>query len=571
MNLLSHAVPRALLALALIACALPVGAQSTGDGAVATTEALPEQSLSPQVFYEFLLAEVAGARGQFNVAVPAYLDLARRTRDPRIARRATDIALFSRQIPAAAEAARIWSEADPASMDAKRVLAGVMMGAGSPRLDEAQAQLARILAQAGDRLPQTLLGLNRALAQVEDKAAVRTAIERVTEPYLNLPETHFARAQAALTAQDEVAARRELERALALRKDWEPAILFQAQLLHTSDPHAARVFLADYLTRHPDSVAGRVAHAKALAGEQDFAAALLEFRRLQTENPEDVDILNANAILALQAGQLEEADRLFRQLLVKGSRDGDGVRMYLGQIADQQKKYDQAIEWYRGVEGAERRSEAVVRMAQSMASAGRVDEARRQLRALTGDGASLVRYRLAEAQMLRDAERVEEAYRVVEEALRDAPDDGDLLYESAMLAERRGQLDTMEMRLKKLIALKPESPHAYNALGYALADRSLRLEEAESLIRKALALAPDDPFIIDSMGWVRFRRNDPNEAMAYLEKAYKLRADPEIAAHLGEVYWNVGRKDEARKLWAEALAASPDSAPLKAVIKRFPK
>lgn len=573
MNRQPIVVFRALLLVVLGLC-LPAGAQAQGgvaQSAEAGGQVLPalDQSLSAQVFYEFLLAEIAGARGQFGVAVPAYLDLARRTRDPRIARRATEMSLVARQLQAAAEAARIWSEADPNSADARRVLAGVLIGGGAPSLDEAQTHLARVLAEAGERLPQNLLGLNRAFAQIEDKVAVRNAIDRVTEPYLQLPEARFARAQAAAASRDADAAGRELEQALKLRPDWEPAVLFQAQLLHARDPAAGRRYLADFLARNPESQAARVAHARALATEKQFDAALVEFRRLLAERPDDPDLLSATALLALQAEQFDEADRLFRQLLAQGPRDADGVRLFLGQIADRRKRHDEAIEWYKAVDDEERRPEAQLRMAQSLAAIGKIDEARRQLRSLPGDAPAIARYRLAEAQILRDANRIGEAFDVVEQALRSQPDEPDLLYESAMLAERLGKLELMEVRLRKLIALKPDSSHAYNALGYALADRGLRLAEAETLIRKALELAPEDPFITDSMGWVLFRRNDPAGAASFLEKAYRLRADPEIAAHLGEVYWTMGRKDEARRLWGDALKAHPDNTVLKDVQKRL--
>lgn len=573
MTRLPQVVPRAFLLLALGAATIPAGAQvpaaapETEAGAVVNPR-LPGQELSPQVFYEYLLAEIAGARGEFGVAVPAYLDLARRTRDPRIARRATEMALFARQLPAALEAARIWAEADPDSPDAKRVLAGLLVSGGT-RLDEAQAHLARILAEAGERLPQTLLGLNRAFSQVQDKAAVRSVINRVTEPYLQLPESRFARAHAAYAAQDEDAARHELDQALTLRPDWEPAVLFQAQLLLSRSPGEARLFLADYLSRHPDSQLGRVAHARALAADRQFDAALAEFRRLLEERPDDPELLNATALLAIQADQLDEADRLFRQLLDRSPRDADAVRLSLGQLAERRKRYDEAIEFYRAVTDEARKPEAQLRIAQSLAAAGRIDEARKHLRALPGDPTAVARHRLAEAQILSDANRTGEAFEVVEQALRAQPDDPDLLYESAMLAERLERLGVMESRLRKLIALKPDSSQAYNALGYALADRGQRLPEAEALIRKALALAPDDPFITDSMGWVLFRRGDSSGAATHLEKAYRLRRDPEIAAHLGEVYWRLGRKDEARQLWAESLKSNPDNKVLKAVVKRL--
>ncbi|MBL8438647.1 MAG: tetratricopeptide repeat protein [Zoogloeaceae bacterium] len=546
-------------------------ASAAGPGTPAeSVRRLPGQELTAQIFYEFLLAEVAGARGQFQVAIPAYLDLSRRTRDPRIARRATEMALYARQFGAAGEAARIWSDVDPDSADARKVLAGLLIGRAAPRLEEAQAHLARVLAQSGESLPQNLLGLNRAFGEVQDKAAVRTAIERVTEPYLQLPEAHFARAQAAYGAGDSAAALAELDLADARRGDWELAVLLRAQILQTEDPAQASKTMAAYIARHPDSLAGRVAYARALAGERRLDEAYQEFKRLLADRPDEPDLLNAAGVLALELDKYDEADELLRRLLARGPRDIDGVRLLLGQIADQKKQFAEAVDWYAAVEGETRRPEARLRMAHSLAAAGRIDEARNILQSLPQDAPDAqARIRLAEAQILRDAGKVAEAFEVVEAALRGQPDNTDLLYEAAMLAERQNHLEVMEFRLRKLIALKPDSAHAYNALGYALADRGLRLEEAEALIRKALELSPDDPFITDSLGWVRFRRGDATGAAQVLETAYRLRADPEIAAHLGEVYWSLGRQEDARRTWNQALQAHPDNSVIKAAMKRL--
>ncbi|MDY0013746.1 MAG: tetratricopeptide repeat protein [Rhodocyclaceae bacterium] len=565
MNRLVRAVPVALIALAL---SVSVGAQPPSeDGAAAQPL---EQPLTGKLLYEFLLAEVAGARGRLDIAVGAYLDMARQTRDARIARRATELALASRQLPAATEAAQIWSEVDPASPEAKRILAGLLMGSQG-RLEEAQTQLARALAQAGDHLPQALLGLNRALAQVEDKGAARSAIDRLTTPYLSLPEARFARAHAAFAARDALACAGELDQALALRADWEPAVLLKAQVLQLSESGAAITLLKEYLSRHPESTAGRQAYGRLLAGGQRYSEALEQFEQALATDPDDVDLLYGAGVLAQQVGRLEEAERYLRKVLERKPADLDVVRLQLGRLAEQRKRLDEALTWYQAVEGQPRRDEARLRMAQALAEAGRIDEARRHLQAQPGEGVDRARWRLAEAQLLRDAQRLDEAAAVVEAALRQFPDNPDLLYESAMLAERRGQHQVMEGRLRKLIALQPDHSHAYNALGYSLVERGLRLDEAEQLIRKALELAPEDPFIVDSMGWVRFRRGDVSGAIVYLERAYGLRPDPEIAAHLGEVYWKLGRTEEARRLWADALRNNPANGPLQDAIRRHPQ
>ncbi|MDD4881254.1 MAG: tetratricopeptide repeat protein, partial [Gallionellaceae bacterium] len=163
------------------------------------------------------------------------------------------------------------------------------------------------------------------------------------------------------------------------------------------------------------------------------------------------------------------------------------------------------------------------------------------------------------------------AYAVLSLALAQAPDAGDLLYDRAMIAERLGKLDVTEADLRRLIKLEPGHAHAYNALGYTLVDRTPRLEEGIALLDKALKLSPDDPFILDSMGWAQFKAGRLAEAAAYLKRAYDLRPDPEIAAHLGETLWAAGQHDEARKVWQGSLREHPDNDVLKETLSRFVK
>lgn len=246
--------------------------------ASAAAERLPAQELTADVLFMLLLGEIAGARGEIGVSVEAYMELARRTRDPRIARRATEIALFAQDIESAAEAARLWADSDPDSDEAQRVLAGILASNGE-RLNEVQIQLARILANAPEQLEQNLLGLHRALARVPNRETVRAIVNRLTEPYLNQPAAHFARAQAAVAVDDGVAAVTALERALELRPNWEPAVLFKAQLLVQLETAQAAVRLLDtYLDAHPESDPARLAYARALVSARDFGAAREQFR-----------------------------------------------------------------------------------------------------------------------------------------------------------------------------------------------------------------------------------------------------------------------------------------------------
>ncbi|ATE58606.1 tetratricopeptide repeat protein [Thauera sinica] len=530
---------------------------------------LPAQELTPRTLYQLLLAEIAGARGQIGLSTQLYLDLARNTRDPRIARRATEVAMFARNLEATNQAARLWAEIAPDSPDARRILSNVAAG-GNGNLEDAQAQLARALATHPERLAQNLLGLNRALARIEDKQAVQTIVTRLTDPYLDLPEAHFARAQAAMIAQEPMEAVAALDAALGLRPDWEPAILFKAQVLqHAGAADEALKQVEAALARQPDSRNLQVAHARALVGAKRYDEARTEFRRLLEAAPDDHELLFAAALLSLQLDDPADAEAQFNRALAAGHPEQDLIRLHLGQIAESRSDGTAARKWFDEVRSPEQRPEAVIRSAQSLAREGRIDEARQRLQTEEGDEAARRRYILAEAQLLRDADRPAEALAVIDAALRTRPDDVDLMYEAAMLAERLDRINVMETRLRRVIALKPDHAHAFNALGYSLADRGLRLKEAEALIARALELSPDDPFILDSMGWVLFRRGDGTGALSHLERAYRTRQDPEIAAHLGEVLWSLNRRNDANRLFDAAMTAHPENKLLRDTTQRL--
>lgn len=526
--------------------------------------------LTAEALYLLLLAEIAGARGEIQVSVEAYTQLARRTHDPLIARRATEIALFARNTPLAIEAARIWSEAEPQSEEARRVLAGVLASSGSERLDEIQIELARILANDSEQLEQNLLGLNRALARLQNKETVRAIVNRLTEPYLNEPAAHFARAQASAGAGDDRSALASIGKALELRPYWEPASIVKAQILiQLGSIGEANQVLAELVEKEPGNANVRLAYARSLVSAHNLSEARKQFQILLDASPGDRDMLFAVALVSFQLGDLETAANLFEQTLLAGHPEADGIRLNLGNIAERRGDDTTALRWYRAVGPGRHHVDAQLRVAFILARAGQTEEARLHLKAIAADENGRKRAVIAEAALLRDAERHGEAFEVLETALKDHPDDPDLLYEAAMIAERLDRVDLMEDRLLKLIALQPDHAHAYNALGYSLADRGLRLDEAQTLIEKALALQPNDPFILDSMGWVRFRLNDLDGALAHLERAYGIRSDPEIAAHLGEVLWALDRKDEARQMWDTALAEHPDNTALSDTVKRF--
>lgn len=567
--------PARLLAVLLLSGGLLGGAAHAQQADAAPDEGegsqarYPAQELTPQILYQLMLAEVAGARGQGAMAAQSYLDLARRTRDGRIARRAAEMAVFARQADLAAEASRLWLELDPASLQAQQLAAGT--AASSARIDELQTHLATALAQQGDKVAPALMGLNRGLSRIPDKALIQRLVTQLTAPYLAYPEAHFARANAAYVAGDAAAAALALDGALRLRPDWEQAVILQAQLQQEASPGKGLQTLRDYVAAHPDARDPRITLARLLVADKQFGPAREQFEQLLKRAPDDRDVVHAAGLLAMQQGDRTMAGKHFRHLLELDFGDPDMIRLYLGQLAEEDKRPDEALGWYKAVTPGNHYLGAQGRIAQVLVARGRLPEARQHLQALAraATPADRVQYVLLESQILRDAGRNDDAFEVLDEALRGDPENPDLLYESGLMAERIGRVDAMEGRLRKLIALKPDHAHAYNALGYSLADRGLRLDEAEVLVRKGLALAPSDAFIIDSLGWVQYRRGKLSEALETLQKAFALRADPEIAAHLGEVLWMLGRRDEAAQTWRDAAKANPDNAVLADVIKKF--
>jgi len=531
---------------------------------------LPNQDLTDTVLYEFLLAEIAAQRGNVGLAAQAYAELAKRTRDPRIARRATEIAVFARMGNAAIESARVWHDTEPNSQRPLQALSGLLVSAG--RFDEALPYARKLLAAAGGGTGEGFMQLNRTLASAKDKSAALAMVQSLTEDYPQLAQARYALALAAAAADQRELALKEIRRAQELKPDWEAAVLLEAQLLQpgSSAGTAALERLTRYLQRYPNSREVRLAYARVLVADRRYAEARGEFQKLLADFPANAEVIYAVAMLSLQLSDYGPAESSLKRLLELDYADKATVRLYLGQIAEEQKNYPEALRRYGEVDRGEQYLPAQIRTAQVLAKQGRLAEARAHLQQLSPSGnQQRVQLVLAEAQILRDANQSKEAFALVERALKGLPENPDLLYDYAMLAEKIELFDVSESSLTKLIGLRPDHAHAYNALGFTLADRNLRLTEARELIEKALKLAPDDFFIVDSMGWVLYRMGNLEESLKHLQRAFSGRADPEIAAHLGEVLWVSGKRAEAEKILGDAVQKHPNNETLNNTIQRL--
>ncbi|WP_153146829.1 tetratricopeptide repeat protein [Dechloromonas sp. H13] len=527
----------------------------------------PEDLLARTVF-QSILADLALQRGDTELGVSAWADLARRTRDPAVIARATEVAAGARHYDLALELTRLWLQVDPESTQARQTESSLLLL--SNRIDDLAPQLAKLLEQDKAGLPNNLMHLNRMLSRHPDKKAVQRLIDRVAAPYAEMPEAHFAMGLAAANADDPMRAQSEFQKALQLRPDWEAAALAWAQFQARQSNATALESLSEFVAANPDARDARLTLARLLISERRYDEARVHFDRLLKDHPDNPEVIYPVAMLALQQGDTVTGRAQLERLLKSDFPDKSTVHFFLGQLDEEQKKPEAALAHFRQVTAGDQYIAARARAAQILLQQGKPEEARELLHATRGGSpAEQAQLAIAEAQLLREAGRGEQGYAVLEAALAKYPDNPELLYETALTAERQGKPEVMEMHLRRLLALKPEHAHALNALGYSLADRNIRLAEAQDLIARALKLAPDDPFIMDSMGWVLFRQGKLPEALKTLETAYGIKADPEIAAHLGEVLWTMGRKDEAARVLSEAVRKFPDNEVLAGAAKKF--
>ena len=541
----------------------PAKAASKNTSAPASAE-----NILARTVFQSLLGEFALQRGDVKLGVDAWTDLAQRTRDPKVIARATEVASLAHQYDRALELSKLWLEVEPDSVKAKQMQSSLLITTN--RIDDLAPQLATVLEQDKPNIGANLLQLNRMLARHTDKKAVQTLVDRLASPYDTLPEAHFAMAQAAANAGDNLRALSETEKSLLLRPDWETAALARAQL---QAPHSALTAidsLSSFVDRNPNARDARLTLARLLISEKQYNESRKQFERLIKDNPDNPEVIYPVAMLALQQGDTVTGRSQLEKLLTTNYTDKSTVHFFLGQLDQEQKKPEAALEQYLQVSSGEQYVAARSRAAQILLQQGKPEEARELLHNTRGNnGTEQTQLVMAESQLLREAGRPNDAYILLETALTSQPDNPDLLYETALTAERIGKPEILETHLKHLLKLKPDHAHALNALGYSLAERNTRLPEAQELISKALSLMPDDPFIMDSMGWVLFRQGKQQEALKTLEKAYSLKADPEIAAHLSEVLWAMNRQDDARRVLKDAAKEFPDNEIIKGAIKKL--
>jgi tetratricopeptide (TPR) repeat protein len=538
------------------------------SGAVTAVEETESQI---QAFiYQYLLGDMAWRRGDLKSASEAMAQAANISGDEETILRAYGLALEAGRPALAVKMAEQMLKLETNTVRAQAMLLRAHIAGDRP--DDVYRDLVILLEQSSADMDVVVRYVGEALGSVPDAGRWLSVMQRLADRLPDSPEVHLAHGFVAHRADQFDKADASLDRALELRPDWEEAAIFRLSWLNDAGKQEAiRTFAKNFLSAYPDRGRFQLAFARLLLQWEDNHAALEQYRQFIEREPKNSDALLAAGFLYLQEKQYQPAAEMLRQYL-ELEPGADQARLYLARIAREERRYQVALEWLSGVYSERYYLRAQLTISGIMADQGRLDEALTHLAEIMPRSVTeQVQIYLAEEQLLRDSDRMDQALALLNAALVDLPDNPDLLYARGLVTAQLKRLAEHERDMRRLIELQPDNAHAYNALGYTLADQSIRLDEALALIDKAIELQPEDPFILDSLGWVHYRLGNYGLAVSSLRKAFELRSDPEIAAHLGEVLWAQGQFENARDVWDLGLGHEdgPENPVLQETIRRL--
>ena len=542
---------------------------------------LSNSAMDAPLFYQLLIGELELNSGQAGVAFQVLLDAARRTGDEELFKRVVNIALQARAGDQALMAARAWGETVPTSSEAQQTTVQLLALLNKPA--EVPQPLATLLRLApAEQRPGLLVSLPRLFQRSPDPKSVLAALGPVLQAQTGdlKPAALYTEARLSINAGENARALTLTRELQAAAPETDDALQLAVDLI-PAEPQA-ETLIKERLKLKPDQHALRQAYARALVKAQRPVDAAREFRVLTEVTPDNPAAWLALGAIELElkhvpAAELALSEGLKRLYTPAAGTDAEiraraegrqSAWLMLSQAAEQRGDLKAAEAALQKADGGG--LDVKFRRASLLARQGKLAEGRKLLQPAADASDDDARAALlAEAQLLREQRDYAGAQTVLKRAVERFKDDTDLLYEQAMMSEKLGRFDEMEALLRRVIELKPDHHHAYNALGYSFADRNQRLPEAKQLIENALKLAPGEPFIVDSLGWVEFRLGNLPEAARLLRQAYAGQPDAEIAAHLGEVLWASGAQEEARKVFAEAAGRDADNEALRETMGRL--
>lgn len=557
--------------IALVALQGCASLEPPADALVETQPPPPVEAVATRPFtrdtlYELLLAEFAGKRNRADVALGKYLKQAHETRDPQVVERAAYIARYLGAHQATLDAAILWIDIDPENPAPRGLAATELIRFG--KLDDAMNQIDALVHMGGDLNFEFLLQATR----TSDMDTRRRVLLKLRE-YTNRredPKLWFATGSLEAMNGNHKQAIADFDSALALDDDYTNAILARTQsMIALGKQQDALAYLAKQYDKHPTNKRLGITHARYLIQHGKLKEAQTQFEKLAQVFPEDGDLILSLALLSWENKLKNEAIQYFNQLIAMNYRTEEAY-LYLARIAESDKRYTEAEGYFTKITSGPNYPSARIQLSMMYADQKRTADAVRILdEAITTDPRNALKYQLAKSEVLAQAEQNQDAIAVLDQALSRYPDETSLLYSRAMLKEKIGDFEAMEADLRRVLELQPNNSAALNALGYTFADRNERLSEAWELIERAYTLNPNDPAIIDSMGWIKYRMGENQVALDFLRQAYEAFRDQEIAAHLGEVLWITGNREEAIRIWQQSLQENPDSKVLREVMQRF--
>lgn len=530
-----------------------------------------ETDVPPHLIYKLLVAEIAGQRGDLNLAIDNYIDVARETHDPKVAARATQIALFAKEFDKALESSQLWVSVEPDNADARRNLASVYLRLARPVDAVAEYEKMLTLVEDEENPGHGFTIIASQLSREPDRELAMSVMDKLLETRQDDPYALFAQSHLAMRQARFEMALETLDKALKVKPDWSAAIILRSRILAMQGARAeALSYLEGVLDGDmEDNMEVGLTYARMLTEARQLDKALDEFIRLAELDKRNVEINYYAGVLALQLDKLDKAQKYLEKVLKLGGRVQE-TNYYLGQVAEQRGDLRAAMNRYSFVRHGEFYFNAQLRIVSILAEKKDYDAAIEHLQTVRIDSSKQrLQLILLEGDLLREAERFSAAKDYYTRVLNSMPNETSVRYARALVAEKLGDLDLLESDLQTILKQEPANAQVLNALGYTLADRTNRYEEALIYIQRALELEPDDAAVVDSMGWVLYRMGNYPQAIEHLRRAAQLSQDPEIAAHLGEVLWVSGDKDGALEIWEKSLKDNPDDSILLDIMKRF--
>ena len=544
-------------------------------------------ALDGKLFYQLLVGEITAQVGESGAGYALILDAARKTGDAQLFQRATEIALQSRSGEAALQAAQAWKQDLPTAVEPNRYVLQILIALN--RISDTLAPLKKSIELTPvDVRSLAIAAIPAVYARVNDKKLALSVVEEALSSYLINPNTAgsawTAVGRMRIAAGDATGALDAAQKGQLMDPSAEGPVLVALELMAPQLPGAEAVinkYVKDNVNFAPEI---RMNYARALLDDQRYAEASAQLQIVIREKPEFASAWLVLGSLQLQDGQLAQAQTSLEQYValntkqlaqqqVSSDEPNRGLTqayLSLAQISEKRKDYAGANVWINKIENSEDMILVQGRRASLLASQGKLAEGRQLIRNSPERNPEDARLKMmAEVGLLRDTKHYQLAFDFLAETIAKSPDEADLIYDQAMMAEKLEKIPEMERLLRQVIALKPDSHNAYNALGYSLADRNVRLPEAKQLIQKALEFVPNDPFIRDSLGWVEYRLGNQAEATRIFAEAFKAKPDAEIAAHFGEVLWSLGERDKALAVWREGQLLNPENETLLETLKRL--